>query len=95
MKKVLIAAAVILGLAACNSGTETASKDDHSGHDHEMASKATTATDAKGPLDPVCNMVKGDNWTEFSVTGSDTTWFCSPHCKETFDADPAKYAKKG
>ena len=95
MKKVLIAAAVILGLAACNSGTETATKDDHASHDHDMKEMPAAAADAKGPLDPVCNMPKGDDWTEYSVVGSDTTWFCSPHCKETFDADPAKYAKKG
>ena len=95
MKKVLIAAAVILGLAACNSGSETVSKDEHSNHDHDMKETTIAAADHAGPHDPVCNMVKGDNWTEFSLVGSDTTWFCSPVCKETFDADPAKYAKKG
>lgn len=46
-----------------------------------------------GEVDPVCNMVKGDNWDEYSVNGNDTTWFCSSHCKEVYDANPEKYNK--
>ncbi len=62
----------------------------------------TTATTQEAPAaenkvaaakDPVCGMDKDSTWTEFSVAGTDTTWFCSPHCKETFDKNPGKYKK--
>jgi YHS domain-containing protein len=33
-------------------------------------------------------------WTEFAVNNTDTAWFCSPHCKESYTANPAKYNKK-
>lgn len=46
--------------------------------------------------DPVCGMQeeKDMQWTDYSLKGTDTVWFCSPHCKEQYDKDPAKYAPK-
>jgi len=99
MKKILLAAfAGTFLFAACGTteqaGTETTedhATHDHASHDdaaHDHSSHAMAAV-----LDPVCNMEKADNWTEFSVVNNDTTWFCSPRCKEQFDKDPAKYPK--
>lgn len=101
MKKVLLAAAVMFTLTSCgnsDSKNEAAhdhdhaahSHDDHDGHDHGNAAATATFTD----VDPVCNMTRNEKWTEFKAVGSDTTWFCSPVCKEQFEADPAKFAKK-
>ncbi len=87
MKKLFLWAALAVGLSACGSNEAT---DDHQGHDHSTEPAVTTTT-ASGPVDPVCNMAKGDNWTEFVVAGTDTTWFCSPHCKEAYEANPDKY----
>jgi YHS domain-containing protein len=42
-------------------------------------------------LDPICKMVKTDDWTETSETHGQTFYFCSPVCKEQFDKDPHKY----
>lgn len=46
---------------------------------------------AEGPKDPVCKMSKEDTWTEYTATGTDTTWFCSEFCKDAYAANPAKY----
>lgn len=75
--------------AACNSeGTS------------EEATETTTETvetaqveDPNAIKDPVCDMVKDDTWTDYSVNGTDTTWFCSETCKDAFAANPAKYTK--
>ena len=79
---ILIAAAAFC--VSCGSNNETS----HEGHQHET--EATVATNSI--IDPVCKMEKGDNWTEYSLNGADTVWFCSPHCKESYDKDPAKFA---
>jgi len=79
---ILIAAAAFF--ASCSSTTDS----HEDAHQHDTP--ATVAADAV--TDPVCNMPKGDNWTEYSLKGTDTVWFCSPHCKESYDKDPAKYA---
>ncbi len=44
-------------------------------------------------MDPICQMERDTAWTEYSVHNGDTTWFCSEHCKKTFDANPDKYTK--
>lgn len=46
--------------------------------------------------DPVCGMPKEADmqWTDYSLNRKDTVWFCSPHCKETYDKDPSKFTKK-
>ncbi len=44
-------------------------------------------------VDPVCGMtVDPANAAGSSVHGGHTFWFCSPGCKQRFDADPATYA---
>lgn len=88
MKKLSLLVATAFLFIACSNNDANGEM-----HHHEM-NVADSNKVAKGPIDPVCDMVKGDDWTEFSVTNKDTTWFCSPHCKKTFDKNPKKYTKK-
>lgn len=88
MKKLSLLLAITFAFTACSNN---AAKDDT--HNHEV-NTAESGQIAEGPVDPVCHMPKGDDWTEFSVVDKDTTWFCSPHCKKTFDKDPEKYTVK-
>lgn len=45
------------------------------------------------PIDPVCGMEVSEE-TEFRVEyGGKTYYFCSPHCKAQFEANPEKYIK--
>lgn len=88
MKKLSLLLATVFFLTACSNTERTGDM-----HNHDMNAKGSSKI-AEGPIDPVCDMTKGDDWTEFTVTGSDTTWFCSPHCKKAFEKDPAKYAAK-
>ena len=63
--------------------------------DQKEAAAAGSEKTAHAKTDPVCGMPEdGEAFTDFSVYQGDTSWFCSPHCKEQFDKDPAKYAKK-
>ncbi|RYD98392.1 MAG: hypothetical protein EOP54_07705 [Sphingobacteriales bacterium] len=105
MKKILLAAAVAFALTSCGENKSAANADghdhsEHAGHDHSMEQKdkGTAATPETAPKytdkDPVCGMDRNEKWTEFMVKGTDTTWFCSPVCKEQFVADPAKFPKK-
>ncbi|MCB0699967.1 MAG: hypothetical protein KDC11_08960 [Chitinophagaceae bacterium] len=86
---------VLLATFLFSCGNEQATEESNN-----EAVEETTMTEeqpmaeATGPMDPVCDMVKGDDWTEYSVNGTDTVWFCSTHCKEAYDANPEKYAKK-
>lgn len=86
MKKLSLLAAIAFMFTACaNNSTEADT--------HAMKTEGSDQL-AEGPIDPICDMVKGDDWTEFSVNEGDTTWFCSPVCKDKFDKDPAKYTVK-
>lgn len=104
MKYTLLIASALF-LASCGN---TADKETgHEGHDHDhngashsdahATTTTTTSTTAEGPKDPVCKMTKTADWTDYSVNktnNSDTTWFCSPVCKEQFDANPTKFEVK-
>lgn len=93
MKKIAFVAAFAFIFAACgnNSTTETTNTEtETTSTEHEMPSSSGQQL-ADGPIDPICDMVKGDDWEEFSVIDGDTTWFCSPHCKDEFDKDPSRY----
>lgn len=93
MKKISLIFCGSLLFLACNNNPapDTAAAGDHT----EMKTDGNAAPNPNAKTDPVCGMAEGDMaYTDFSVQGSDTTWFCSPHCKEQFDKDPAKYAKQ-
>lgn len=91
--------ALLMSTVSCvdNSNTENTntehSHDDHAGHSHDdhAGHSHDAPTQAAGAIDPVCKMEKTAEWTEYSVSNSDTTWFCSPHCKESFAKNPEKY----
>ncbi|HEY9178854.1 MAG TPA: hypothetical protein VIN07_14250 [Flavipsychrobacter sp.] len=91
MKKYLIAIAAVAFMASCGSENtaEESTTEEASTESTEQA-----AADPNAKVDPVCEMEKDDTWTEYSVNGTDTVWFCSSTCKEAYDANPAKYAKK-
>lgn len=95
MKKYIIALAAVAFMASCGSenNTESATTEEATTEAAATTEPAEVA-DPNAKIDPVCQMVKDDTWTEYSVSGTDTTWFCSATCKEAFDANPAKYAKK-
>lgn len=81
----------LLAMACQNNNATTGDKTT----DNSMKMEAGQTTNPNAKVDPVCGMPEGDiAYTDFSVAQSDTVWFCSPHCKEQFDKDPAKYAKK-
>lgn len=97
MKKYIIAMAAVAFMASCGSENNEESATTEEPATEAVATETTEATEVADPnakTDPVCQMVKDDTWTEYSVNGTDTTWFCSATCKEAYDANPAKYAKK-
>ena len=42
-------------------------------------------------IDPVCGMTVAPATAKASVHGGRTYYFCSPLCREKFEAEPAKY----
>jgi len=81
MKKYsLLAATAILFASSCTVKVDTSDK----AGSNEEKTETTAGAKTAAVKDPVCNMEKDATWTEFTANGSDTTWFCSPHCKETF-----------
>jgi len=94
MKKLSFILGLSLLAVACQNTTTTGDKAADNGMKMETTS-AGEATNPNAKVDPVCGMAEGDMaYTDFSIAQNDTVWFCSPHCKEQFDKDPAKYAKK-
>jgi YHS domain-containing protein len=88
MKKYSLFIVMALSMAACNEKASTKEET------KEATTPVATAKEHTGPVikDPVCGMkMEDEKWTEFSVTGTDTSWFCSPHCKDQFVKNPAKY----
>jgi len=80
----LIASLAILASCSSNKATEENTQT----QTEEPAKLATAKT-----IDPVCEMEKDTNWTDYVVNGTDTTWFCSAHCKDVYTAAPEKYKK--
>jgi YHS domain-containing protein len=92
MKKLnFLAAGIILFAASCGVKTSTG---EEKTEDTPATSVTVTQEKSATVKDPVCGMDKGSDWTEYTVTGKDTSWFCSPHCKETFAKNPEKYLKQ-
>jgi YHS domain-containing protein len=90
MKKVFLLIATAIAFASC--GNEAGSEgvhEDHTGHEH--AEDTNPMARLFTEKDPVCDMTRKESWVEYSINGSDTTWFCSPVCKEQFEASPEKY----
>ncbi|MNE39652.1 YHS domain protein [compost metagenome] len=94
MKQIFLFSALALTFAACGNSNKTEDKATTSEATASETAATAAAAPTNGPKDPVCEMDKKADWDQYTVYGGDTTWFCSPHCKETFDKDPAKFAKK-
>ena len=93
MKKLSFVLGLSLLVMSCQNNNSAGQKAADSNMKMEAAQTNEVKPNAK--VDPVCGMPEGDiAYTDFSVAQNDTVWFCSPHCKEQFDKDPAKYAKK-
>lgn len=61
-----------------------------SGHSHQGHGHGGTGTNK--PVDPVCNMeVEPTETTLQSEHNGQTVYFCSPHCKQTFDSKPDSF----
>ena len=90
MRKYSLILIASVALASCNVKVST--DGDEKETPTETTATPTGTTAAAKIKDPVCGMkMDGEHWTEMSVNGTDTTWFCSPHCKEQFEKNPAKY----
>lgn len=75
-------------LISCQSGQEQAA------HDHEKEGMAPSSGNlAYADIDPVCDMVRDETWTDFTVSGADTVWFCAETCKEAYLANPDRYPR--
>ncbi len=93
MKYTFLAVAACVLFAACNGEASSEAT-----NETETSTEGTTeeaSAHAHAKLDPVCEMEYDGSWTEFSVNGTDTTWFCSETCKAAYDGNPAKYNKEG
>lgn len=51
----------------------------------------TMVAHSQPQADPVCDMPRESEWTDFTVYNNDTIWFCSEGCKKAFMARPGKY----
>jgi YHS domain-containing protein len=90
MKRFALILFASLAMAACGNAPEGNTT-------IEAPAAETTATEttaATGPMDPVCEMVKDNTWTEYTVHNNDTVWFCSETCKTAFNGNLDKYASK-
>lgn len=88
MKKLILPLIAIVLFTACGNDAATESESVM-----EAEAAETTMVDPDAEMDPVCEMVKDDSWTDYSVNGTDTTWFCSEVCKGAYEARPEKYSK--
>lgn len=82
MKKIFLLLLASATFAACNETTENV---------EENSADVTNIQEESAPMamaekDPTCGMERDASWTEYTVNGTDTTWFCSETCKEVYDA---------
>lgn len=80
MKKLIAALSLVTVLASC--GNEQAPADN--GTDTNNDNTTATTDNANEVKDPICGMVYDGTWTEYSVAGTDTTWYCSETCKTAY-----------
>lgn len=92
MKKICLVFGLSIFAMACSNNN---AKDNEKADQHMKMEATSQSAKPNAKTDPVCGMTEVDiAYTDFSVYQHDTTWFCSPHCKEEFDKNPAKYVMK-
>lgn len=89
MKYSVLAFALSFMFVAC--GNSNSEHNDEASND-VVEMEAPVAENAV--TDPVCGMVYDAAWTDYSVSGTDTLWFCGEGCKKAYEARPEKYMKK-
>ena len=82
MKKIFLLLCTAAMFAAC----ETANNETETDTTEVTGVKEENSVLASAEKDPICGMDKTADWTEYTVEGTDTTWFCSETCKETYAA---------
>ena len=97
MKKYSLMAAIAISMVACQSKTDATTTTEVTTQEVKTSAPVATtpAVTASAKIkDPVCGMpMEGEHFTEFTTSGTDTTWFCSPHCKDQYMKNPGKYKK--
>ncbi len=79
----------MLCITGCNNTSQEKQSDMHNG-DATHTHIHPPGTDPKN-IDPICDMVRDETWTDYMVYNNDSVWFCSEYCKDAFAANPAKY----
>lgn len=95
MKKLLLlfpiaACTLLIGVTSCGNSTSEEHADTHEAHAPHMSVVHPEGTDPKN-IDPICDMVRDETWTDYMVYNNDSVWFCSEYCKDAFAANPEKY----
>ncbi len=80
MKSTFFALAATVFLFSCSN--EPAKQEETTKTENETSATAPLATT---DVDPICKMPREAGWTEHVVNGTDTVWFCSSTCKETYE----------
>ncbi|OJW78557.1 MAG: hypothetical protein BGO69_00795 [Bacteroidetes bacterium 46-16] len=87
MKQLTLIFIVIISVTSCSTSTG-----EKQGPATEKTPPAHTMVAHRQPqADPVCDMPRESEWTDFTVYNNDTIWFCSEGCKKAFIARPGKY----
>ncbi|MCB0695761.1 MAG: hypothetical protein KDC07_00270 [Chitinophagaceae bacterium] len=98
MKYTFLAVAACVLFAACSGETKSGSTNETEAGmgemHHDMEGMHDDMHMAHAKMDPVCEMDYDASWTEYSVNGTDTMWFCSETCKGAYEGNPEKYTKE-
>lgn len=92
MKKffLLLPIAACTLFASCGNATDEHHADTHEAHAPHTSVVHPEGTDPKN-IDPICDMIRDETWTDYMVYNNDSVWFCSEYCKDAFAANPEKY----
>lgn len=91
MRNQFLFIALIAMCCSCGNTEQPATTEAAASPSTETMADANPVPGAK--MDPVCEMVYDETWTESTVYMNDTIRFCSENCKTAFLARPEKYAK--
>lgn len=87
----IAACTLLTGITSCGNSTGNEEHaDTHEDHEHHTSAIHPEGTDPRN-IDPICDMIRDETWTDYMVYNNDSVWFCSEYCKEAFAANPEKY----
>lgn len=94
MKKLIFPIIASVLLMSCgNNETVENEIEDPIKEEQESESGKSVFVSENSEKDPICDMVRTDEWTDYTVEGEDTVWFCSHVCKGAYDAHSKKEDK--